>query len=281
MATDVFFAMGTEIAVVADDPEVFTRVRDEFAAIEAACSRFRPDSDLERLNDAPGEIALVPEALAGVLAAASDLRDRTGGLVDAGLGSAVIAWGYDRTFSEIGPVSPPERLASPSWRVEGRRLFRGPGTRLDLGGIAKGWAADRVVEAGWATVAGAGGDIRSADPGTVVEVFDPWDRVAARVALGIGGLATSSVGRRRWDAGGEEAHHLIDPRTLQPARTPVVSATAVAATAVEAEAAAKAVLLLGEEGLAWADDAPWVAGAIVVWADGRVFATRGLDLEAA
>jgi thiamine biosynthesis lipoprotein len=167
-----------------------------------------------------------------------------------------------------------------AWEVEGRTLRRAPGTLLDLGGVAKGWTCDRAVEGGHAVVVSAGGDVRSADARTEVEVLGIGDAVAARLHLGVGALATSSTLRRRWQAGGEVAHHLIDPRTMTPARSPVVSATAVAATALEAEAGAKALLLLGEDGLAWAEGQPWMRGALVVWHDGSVFATTGTRVAA-
>lgn len=96
--------------------------------------------------------------------------------------------------------------------------------------------------------------------------------------LGAAALATSSTVRRHWMVAGRPAHHLIDSRSGRPASTPVVSASAICATAVEAEAAAKAVLLLGAEGLAWASRMPWVRHAVVVWHDGTVYATRGLEV---
>jgi thiamine biosynthesis lipoprotein len=80
--------------------------------------------------------------------------------------------------------------------------------------------------------------------------------------------------------GGREVSHLIDPRTRAPVESPVLSATVLAETAVEAEAGAKAVLLLGEDGLAWADGRDWISGALVVWHDGAVYATTGIELAA-
>ncbi len=70
---------------------------------------------------------------------------------------------------------------------------------------------------------------------------------------------------------GREAHHIIDPRTMRPAITPVVSASVIAETAAEAEAGAKAVLIMGTDGLKWADSQEWITQAIVVWHDGNVY----------
>jgi thiamine biosynthesis lipoprotein len=277
-----FRSMGTEVVAVASGAAGLDAVRARFERVEACCSRFRPESELSRANADPAAAVRVSPLLAEVLSAAAAVRSLTGGLVDAGVGRAVQAWGYDRTFSEVSgldaaPTALPGRSA---WEVEGRTLRRAPGTLLDLGGVAKGWTCDRAVEGGHAVVVSAGGDVRSADARTEVEVLGIGDAVAARLHLGVGALATSSTLRRRWQAGGEVAHHLIDPRTMTPARSPVVSATAVAATALEAEAGAKALLLLGEDGLAWAEGQPWMRGALVVWHDGSVFATTGTRVAA-
>jgi thiamine biosynthesis lipoprotein len=277
-----FRAMGTEVVTVADGAHDLGGVRALFEEVEACCSRFRPGSELSRINAAPGDPVRVSPLLAEALEAASRGHALTGGLVDAAVGQAVRAWGYDRTFAEVRglPAVPSVLPEAQAWQIRGTVLRRRPGTLLDLGGVAKGWTCDRAVEGGLAVVVSAGGDVRSADEGTRVEILGIGGEVAARLHLGVGALATSSTLRRRWQAGGRAAHHLIDPRTMAPAVSPVVSATAVAETAAEAEAGAKAILLLGEDGLAWADRQPWLRGALAVWHDGSVFATTGIRVAA-
>ena len=174
----------------------------------------------------------------------------------------------------------PEDLGIGEWTIHGRTLARTPHVRLDLGGIAKGWAADRAVESDMAMLVSAGGDVRSCIEKSQVEIIDPWEATPATVVLGIGGLATSSVSRRRWKCGGREAHHIIDPTTAAPARSPVLSASAACRTAAEAEAAAKTVLLLGEQGLAWAERQSWIDAAMATWHDKSVFATQGWEIAA-
>jgi thiamine biosynthesis lipoprotein len=217
--------------------------------------------------------------LAEVMQAADRARSLTEGLVDAGVGAGVIEWGYDRSFERVRDLEvEPERAVRPSWAISDRALTRAAGTRIDLGGVAKGWASDRAVEGRMAQVVSAGGDIRSDDPRTVVSVVDGEGEIAARLHLGVGALATSSTTRRRWKAGKREVSHIIDPRTMEPVDSPVSSATVVAATAVDAEAGAKAALLMGEEALAWAAAADWIDGALIVWHDGSVYATRGIQV---
>lgn len=282
MTRGTFRAMGTTVEVWATEAAGLPRVRDWFAEVEAIATRFEPSSELSALNGETGsdEVAVSP-LLARILGAAWMARDLTDGLVDPAVGSDVLRWGYDRTFADVTDVGAPlPGPAIPDWSIDGTTVRRPPGTLLDLGGVAKGWAADSAVESGAAIVVGAGGDIRSEHPECEVRVLGPDDSVAAVVRLGRGGLATSSTSRRRWRAGGRDAHHLIDPRTGKPAEGPVVSATAVARTAVLAEAAAKAILIHGSDGLAWAAGQPWVGGALVVWEDGAVFATTGLEVAA-
>ena len=283
MIREVFHAMGTAVDVTAAAHRDLEEARQVFETVEDACSRFRPGSELSRINEDSNRIVPVSPLMTQVLGVAEHARTITSGLVDVGIGEAVRAWGYDRSFEQIGDrpdAEPPVRLPETEWSIRDATLVRTPGTRLDLGGIAKGWACDRAVEDGHAAVVSAGGDVRSATVGTRVEIVDPWGDVAAEIQLGIGALATSSVSRRRWRFGSAEAHHLIDPRTMRPSEGPILQATAITATTVEAEAAAKAIVLLGGDGLAWADHQPWIRSAIAVWSDGCVYATTGLDMAA-
>jgi len=276
-----FRAMGTNVMVWDAAYGAGQSVQSWFDQAEAIFSRFLPTSELTALNRSTDPAIAVTGTMAACLAAAADLRDRTDGLVDPAVGGALIEWGYDQTFAAVADKDQsPTPSAAGDWSVHEGVVNRTPGTLLDLGGIAKGWACDRAVEQGLASVVSAGGDVRSSDPSTVVLIDDPWGETALQVHLGVGGLATSSTTRRRWRAGDDEVHHIIDPRTLAPAVTPVLSATVMAATAVAAEAGAKAVLLHGESGLAWAEQQDWIDAALVVWHNGNVFATNGWEMAA-
>lgn len=272
-------AMGADVMAVGHDDE--QSVADWFADAEAVFSRFLPDSELSKLNNSDSASVEVSEHMAACLSAAQDLRMRTNGLVDPAIGAALMQWGYNTTFAGVADLeSAPSVPDIGEWSVDGRVVSRQPGTRLDLGGIAKGWTCDQAVAHDLAAVVSAGGDVRSAHPETVVAIVDPWGETVIEVVLGHGGLATSSTTRRRWDVAGKAANHIIDPRTMKPAFSPVYSATVMAASAVEAEAGAKAVLLHGEHGLAWAERQLWIRAALVVWHDGSVYATTGWEQAA-
>jgi FAD:protein FMN transferase len=277
MTHQSFRAMGTMVEVWGGDG----RVRSWFETVEGICSRFRTDSELSAINSGEPGTFQVSAVMLDVLRACARARDLTQGLVDVAVEPALTAWGYDRTFENVRDVAhAPESPERGKWHVHGGSLTLAPGTRIDLGGIAKGWTCDRAVETGMAAVVSAGGDIRSSDERTVVAVTDPWGVTVANVPVGIGALATSSVTMRRWKAGSRVANHIIDPRSMSPVVSPVLSSTVVAETAADAESGAKAVLIHGVDGLAWAESQGWLRSAVVVWDDGAVYATQGADLAA-
>lgn len=276
-----FAAMGTDVEAWGP-AETSDRVVEWFERVESVASRFRPDSELSVLNRvaAPGTSPLSP-LMARLLLAADRARQITGGLVDIGVGGVVRAWGYDRTFDDVSDLEAvPDPVETGDWEIEGNVLRRSAPIEIDLGGVAKGWACDQAVEMGLASVVSAGGDMRSVDPGTTASVTDETGEVVVKVQVGMGALATSSVGKRRWNVAGSPVSHIVDPRTMRPVRTPIVSASVLASNAVDAEAGAKAVVLLGEDGLAWAAAQSWVSGAIAIWDDGSVYGTPGLGVAA-
>ena len=274
-----FPAMGTTVEAWLEPTMEIDDLIEWFESVESECSRFRPDSALSELNCRPETTVRVGGILGEVLASAQEALDLSAGLVDAATGSALHAWGYSESFGiGLKPVDAPERPPLPRWQYQHGKLEREKGTYLDLGGTAKGWTCDRAVKDGLASVVSAGGDMRSACDDTVVPIVDPWGEVVATLPLGRGGLATSSQTRRRWKAGDRTVSHIIDPRAMTPTDSPVLSASATAHTALEAEVAAKTILLHGIDGLDWADKTPWVGSALLVWNDGSVYGTGGLKV---
>ena len=257
--------MGTEVTVLGPAE----RMEEAAAAVEAvfvewdlALSRFRPDSELSRLN-AAGRGAASAVLFAVVEAAIAAAR-RTHGVFDPTLLPHLIAAGYDRDFADIGGGEPVQLAPAPpatgSWRgIEldsaTRRIVLPPGAGLDLGGIAKGMAVDAAgreldrLGVAWHAV-DAGGDLAVRGIPDGLEVWPVAVEAGARdlvIGLREGALATSSVLGRRWKVGSEERHHLIDPRTGLSSRSAIVSVTAAATTCEHAEVAAKAALILGPE----------------------------------
>jgi thiamine biosynthesis lipoprotein len=239
MERRTFRAMGTEIELIGDGG--FDLAESEFHRLESIMTRFRDDSELSRLNR-DGELDASPD-LVRVVELALDARERTAGRFDPTVHDALVAAGYDRTFAELTDGKLGEgRRGGGDVDVSGERIVLGRGVRLDLGGIGKGYAAERAAEllalAGPCLV-NAGGDIAVRGGAWRVGVED------ATLELSSGGLATSGRDRRRWLRGGREQHHLIDPQTGRPAETELLRVTVVAGDAVEAEVQAKNVFLGG------------------------------------
>ena len=277
MTTTVAFtatALGTTTRAVVTRPDALPAVaalmRTALRALDEAASRFRPDSELSRANAAAGAPLRVGPVLRDVTQACLRMAEATGGLVDPLVGRAVIAAGYDRRFAEIDPrtVRPlrPVPSTRADWRdvdlraePEGAWLTVPPGALLDLGAIAKAWLADTLATVTSSVVRGGvlidlGGDVRVAgEPprgGWVIGVPSAADG-QRMVVIESGGIATSSRQSRRWRTADGTAHHIIDPRTGRPADGPWGEATVHAATAVEANAASTAAVVLGERAQGW------------------------------
>jgi thiamine biosynthesis lipoprotein len=247
-----FAAMGARVVVAGASGDELADVRARFAEWERVFSRFRPDSELSRVNGVAADTLVVSELFGRLLGLALDAAGATGGLVDPTLGRAIETAGYDRDFAEIAPDPTPPGDAVPGcWRAvrrSGRLVTRPAGTFLDLNGVVKAAAADEALEllSGQGFVSG-GGDLATRGETTVALPEGGAVRVLD------GGVATSGSTARRWTRGGEEQHHLIDPRTGRPSRSRWTQVTVAAGTAVAADVAAKAAFLLSAEGPDWLD----------------------------
>ena len=255
--------------------------------LDARWSRFRDDSEVSRLNAA--RRAVVSPETFDVVARAVAAWSATGGRFDPTVEPAMAALGYDRSYELVGSDVVPSRPAAPAPGCAAIRLdaarssVRLPrGTRLDLGGIGKGRAADVVAERLDAdgVCVNVGGDLRvrgvAPDGGEwLVAVESPDGGTDAHLALTDGAVATSSPGAKTWRAGGRPAHHVVDPRTGLSATTDVASATVVAGEAWWAEVLATMALLAGSR-RALADISRLGGAALLHLADGTVRTGVGL-----
>jgi thiamine biosynthesis lipoprotein len=296
-----FRAMGCQMAAVIESEEFaalerLNQVPAWFETWEGVLSRFRTGSELNRLNDSPGEAVPVSSVLWDVVQVARLAARWSQGMVTPAVLPALEAAGYDRSFEHLDEapagLQPQPAGRVPDWRsIEfdpGRRTIRLPhGTRIDLGGVAKGWAAsraaNRLAAVGPALVE-AGGDIAVSGPRqggrpwqiAVADPLHPEADIAMMFVLR-GGVATSGQDHRRWNRGGVLQHHLIDPRTGAPAATDVLSATVWADSLERAEVAAKVVMLLGAQaGLDWVKRQR-NQEALVVLVDGTQIRSHAVD----
>lgn len=239
-------------------------VERELAAIDAAASRFRPDSEVVRLAAASGRPVTIGPLLAELVAVALDAAQQTDGAVDPTLGAELAALGYDRDIclirgsssrrTEHPPVNVRRRAGWRDVELEGLRLSVPAGMVLDLGATAKAWAADRcaclVAESlGGAALVSLGGDLRVAggevDDWTIL-VQDGPDEPASLISLGTArGVATSSILGRSWTRWNQRMHHVLDPVTCRPAPEVWRSVTVAAGSCLTANTMTTAALVKG------------------------------------
>jgi FAD:protein FMN transferase len=279
ITTDTFEVFGTTAVLLVTSADAVVPARTiadrVLADVDLACSRFRPDSELSRLNAARGEPIAISPTFADLLAAALRAAKLSGGDVDPTCGRALTGLGYDRDFADVlaagdvpprltGPVGP-----VPGWRQvrldhSARRVRLGGGAQLDLGATAKAWAADRCAEqiansVGCGVLVSLGGDVAVAGPpppaGWPVRVTDdhaaPSSAAGQTVTISTGGLATSSTTVRAWAVGGRPVHHIIDPATGEPARSCWRTVSVAAGTCADANTASTAAIIRSAAALDW------------------------------
>ncbi len=294
----------TTARIVVTEPEALAAAASEveavLAAVDEACSRFRTDSELRRVEAAAnGRPVPVSPLLARLIEAALDAARRTDGDVDPTIGTALCDLGYDRDLSHIakdrsfpinGSSSRMVVAPAPGWRqvrVSGQELTVPAGVRIDLGATAKAYAADLAASAvhrrlGVGVLVSLGGDIATAGPGPEggwrVLVRDRPGEPSCTVALAAGtALATSSTRSRRWRAGNRTLHHILDPRTCQPARAVWRTVSVGAPTCLRANTLSTAAVVRGEAAPRWLRKQK--VPARLVGADGHVLTLGGWPVE--
>ena len=295
-------ALGTTAVLVVTDPAGLQAaegvLRQELAAIDQACSRFRPDSEVSHLHARAGTAMIVSPLLGEAISVALRAAALTDGLVDPTVGQAVCDLGYDRDFAAVVPDHPeptaPPQPAPGWWRVtwdpERREVLLPRGVTLDLGATAKALVVDRIAEraaslAGCGVLVSVGGDVRAAGParedGWRLRVGDDHERAMTDPDLTVtitgGGLATSSTTRRRWRRAGRPLHHIVDPHTGDIPDSRWRTVTVAAASCVDANIASTASIVMGERAPGWLAERGLPSR--LVTDDGQVTITAGWPAE--
>jgi len=279
LRSSAWTAIGTTIRIVVTDATKLGAARriltQELAALDAACSRFRGDSELIHLEATAGQPTKVSPLLAGAIRAALRGARLTDGDLDPTLGRAMETLGYDRDFASLPVLAGAIRVTVrhvPRWRQieldETTDLLTVPaGVRLDLGATAKAWAADRSAERvarelHCGVLVSLGGDVAIAGDvppdGWPIRVQDitgdplePTEGPSGLIAIRAGGLATSSTIARRWQRGGDRMHHILDPRTGRPADSDWRTVSVAAGSALDANIASTAAIIRGKRAIGW------------------------------
>lgn len=265
--------MGTSYSIQAHplDPAgtgLRERVEAELARIDALMSSWRQDSEVSRFNGWPSAepFEISPEMMA-VLERSREVWKLTGGAFDPAIGRLVRIWGLG-PWPSSGSPSPEqiqEALAASGFEqllLDGGRLRKKvPQLWIDVGGIAPGYAVDRVFEAireeGYGPVlVEIGGEVRVGSPppgrekwkiGVEQPHYDGSRSLYATLELANVAVSTSGDYRKWIVSEGKRLSHILDPRTGRPADSGVVSATVVAPECATADALATALVVLGPE----------------------------------
>lgn len=290
--------MGTRCAVElwatdrAGGEAAIASVFADMRRIDALMSTYKPESELSRVNaGAAMAPVVVSQELYDLIATSIQYSRLSKGVFDVTYASVGYLYDYR---AHLRPDDAAIAAALPS--VDYRQLKLDPvtrsiafgrqGMRVDLGGIAKGYAVDRGIEilkqAGFdRAMVNAGGDTRIigdrfGKPWMVgIRHPDDKDRVVLRLPLTDAAFSTSGDYERYFDEGGVRYHHIIDPRTGKSPHA-VRSATLISDTALRTDGLSKTVFILGpEKGIEFIDTLPDV-DAVVVGADGKVRYSRGL-----
>ena len=273
-------ALGCLVRLVVSDPSDLPVARSvlsgELVAIDLACSRFRSDSELSRVNAAAGRPVEISPLFAEALRVALDAAASTDGDVDPTVGAAMEAIGYDRDFAYVAgqasglqlEVAPVPGRSTVHLDMTAMTVTVPPGVHLDLGATAKAFIVDRAARRiedainGRGALVAVGGDLATSgiapEDGWSVRAQDVTSPVDSTphgphqlVALFAGGLATSSTTARRWLRGDQLIHHIIDPRRGLPAASPWRTVTVAAPTCVQANIASTASIVRGRPALSW------------------------------
>ena len=289
-ATYVGRAWSCTVRLVVEDDRALTPATADLTAllaqVDAAASRFRPDSALSLANARAGRPTPVPAILIDLVAAGIEAARQSDGAVDPTLGRAMESIGYDRDISDVTDDAAPitARPSTGRWRT--LRMHREigvltvpAGTALDLGATAKAWTADlaaRRLSERYATgvLVELGGDVAVAGEragGWCIRVAEREGGDGELVVLAAGGLTTSMTTVRRWQRAGQPVHHIVDPATGAPADGPWRTVTVAAGSAFAANTASTAAIVRGAAARHWLEQRGFAAR--LVAQDGAVVTT--------
>lgn len=299
------FAMDTVMTLAAYGKSGEAALKDaelELYRLEAMLSRTSENSKVSEINGAAGEAVPTEGEIEELLRLAKQYSEKTDGAFDVTIAPVVSAWGFTETAYRVpGPAELEGLLQSVGEEfveIRDGSVVLAPETRIDLGGIAKGYASDRVaeifeangVERGWISLGGnvmAKGTRPDGDPWKVgiqhPEITDQ-EAFVGMVFLENAYAVTSGGYQRYFDENGRTYHHIIDPATGYPADSGLTSVTVVAdlkdgvRNGTMCDALSTALFVMGEEkALEFWRSSTLDFELVLVTEDGRVVVTDGLS----
>ena len=270
--------------------------------IWAACARYEQllsktidASDVSRINNAMGQTVTVDPETWEILRRAKEISAQTGGAFSITIAPVTALWSFTDTVTNMVPTDEARLKMLPL--VDDQKIALGEnntvtlpaGMEIDLGGIAKGYIADKVAdiirEKAYAGIVSLGGNVytvgKKPDGSAFsVGIKDPHNPAASKAIIytGDGTVVTSGTYERGFSFGGERFHHILDPKTGWPSQSDLVSATFVMDSSMTADALATACIVIGsEKSLALAKELQ--LDAMFIDKDGQAFFTEGFEAK--
>ncbi len=291
-----FFAMDTvmKITVYSEkDQDLLSQAEEQIRFLESLLSVTNPQSEIYRVNGAKGVPTSLSDQTVSLLQTAQGLWKETDGLFDITVYPAVKAWGFTQSENRV-PTDKEQKALLPlidcgNLQLQENTLTLPKGVLIDLGGIAKGYAADVVAESltqkgCQGGVLSLGGNVKTLgnkSDGSLfqIAVQDPNNTTATLGTLSVSGntaVVTSGDSQRYFEQDGVKYHHIIDPRTAAPAVSDLTAVTVVCKSATKADAYATALYIMGlEKGMKKVQQTQGME-ALFITIDGQIHLSEGL-----
>ncbi len=294
--TEEFFAMNTvmTITIYENNQNLISKAKQTVVNLESLLSVTNPNSEIYKANQGNGSITHLSEETISLLQSAVSLSKETKGLFNITVYPAVKAWGFTQNKNRVPSEQEIKECLSlidmNYIQIKGNAITLPKGVMIDLGGIAKGYAADKIakeLEQSHCTgaVLSFGGNVKTVGKKPNGELFqiaiqDPNNNANAIGTLSVSGntaVVTSGDYQRYFESNGKRYHHIIDPRTAAPAQSDLTSVTVICSSATRADAYATALYIMGlEEGLKFVEEQPDIE-ALFITKTNEVYKSSGLS----
>lgn len=296
--TEVGYYLDTVITLTAyvEDSQVLKDALEECGRYEQMLSRTVEDSDVWRINHAEGEPVEVSEDTIAILQCAGRISGLSGGAFDATIAPVSTLWDFtsgSAVLPEAETIAKAAELVDcTKVEIEGNRVTLPAGMMIDLGGIAKGYIADRIREylekrgvkhgilsfGGNVVAIGTKPDgsqwtvgIQDIDKGTGASML--------KTRISGGSVVTSGIYERGFDLDGVRYHHLLSPDTGWPVQNELASVTIISESSMEGDALSTAAFVLGpEKGMELIESMDGIE-AVFIARDRTVTGTSGVKYE--
>ena len=281
--SEVGFYLDTVITLTAytENGQVLKDAMEECGRYEQMLSRTIEGSDVWRINHADGEPVEVSDDTAAILRCAAEISEKSGGAFDITIAPASTMWDFTSGKAELPDeeelAAAAELVDYSKVRVEGNTVTLPKGMMIDLGGIAKGYIADRVkaymqergVEHAILSFGGNIVAIGKKPDGTdwkvgIQDIDKPTGEYMLVAANTGGSTVTSGIYERGFEIDGVRYHHLLNPKTGWPEQNERASVTILSEGSMEGDALATAAFILGrEKGLELIESLPGVEAVFI------------------